>query len=709
MSLFNFGPKEENPGANPSANTDVTPSLNPIPDPSNADNDTSSGAGQEFNAQPAGQAPAQHDSRRLSSGSPSEIPLLKDMPQEKPELGYQTYIETLAAVVRGGEKAVDNTPLTIGLFAPWGSGKSTLLKGLEEDIRNDPKHGSIVVNFNAWHRENSPNLAVDLLTAMGNAIVKEAEAIPSAPEHEPYSAAAEAPKQQPVLHKISNALIGMAHVVAANTRISASLPFTDAVKLDMSIADLLDKTHRPATEIPVSESTVSTSRKVIERSKQSEATIAQQLDGIASDLERINKRIVVMIDDLDRCTPEGIVQAIETISSLTGRKGMIFILAMDHDYVIRALENHYAAQGSSINGDKYLEKIVQIPFWIPLPKFEDDDSLERLVGQDQWGKIEGEWLDHELKDDVQFIVQNALRSNPRQTKRFVNSYLLLASMYWHGLHNDDGTANDVCRPFLYFLGLQIAWPVFYMRLLQEANKLDSNQSGESGSFFNLDIVKALFQADASGQAKNANGDVDWKSVLNNINQRYNTSLTNIDDLLSLRAYMNDKDDRKVFSTISAENAKAIMKMAATGMNTTPERGDAPDMSKRDMSKWYWKDEKTKLSKWDVLHVIIHEYRNEPENKDLSRDEFEHKLGELLVPIVRKQTSDFKFDEAKILSPAKESKRPQQDDRFTFAGDETEYWIDWWCGFTIRSVGTYVHRPVIEYFRDVKGYPIRLAK
>ena len=95
----------------------------------------------------------------LSNGAPAEIPLIKDLPKPAPELGYERYAETLASLVCGGKTAVDNTPLTIGLFAPWGSGKSTLLKGLEQKIKDDPRHRSIVVNFNAWHHATSQNLA----------------------------------------------------------------------------------------------------------------------------------------------------------------------------------------------------------------------------------------------------------------------------------------------------------------------------------------------------------------------------------------------------------------------------------------------------------------------------------------------------------------------------------------------------------------------
>ena len=169
----------------------------------------------------------------LSNGAPAEIPLIKDLPKTAPELGYERYAETLASAVCGGKTAVDNTPLTIGLFAPWGSGKSTLLKGLEQKIKDDLRHRSIVVNFIAWHHATSQNLAVDLLTTMGNEVTES-----QAKERPEQDGQAVGSAQKSALAKAGATLKSIAMVVANNTHIGFDLPFLK-MNMDTTVGELL--------------------------------------------------------------------------------------------------------------------------------------------------------------------------------------------------------------------------------------------------------------------------------------------------------------------------------------------------------------------------------------------------------------------------------------------------------------------------------------
>ena len=634
----------------------------------------------------------------LSNGAPAEIPLIKDLPKTAPELGYERYAETLASAVCGGKTAVDNTPLTIGLFAPWGSGKSTLLKGLEQKIKDDLRHRSIVVNFNAWHHATSQNLAVDLLTTMGNEVTES-----QAKERPEQDGQAVGSAQKSALAKAGATLKSIAMVVANNTHIGFDLPFLK-MNMDTTVGELL-KTSPLAGATDDSED--DQAEKIAEQTGMTleQAQVADSmLDEIEVNLSKADRRIVVMIDDLDRCAPSEIAQSIETISSLTGRKGMIFILAMDHDYIINAVQSHYEAQGSSVNGDKYLEKIIQIPFWIPLPEFSEEGSLAKLIGSDSWNALKGTWLDAELEGDVQKIVQNALRSNPRQTKRFINSFLLLSSMYWDGLHGAGKTAEDR-KEFLYFLGLQIAWPTLHTHILSGLNLLDASDAQKPGSFSDLDIIKNILvteDAEDSGDAtRNAT------DIIKNLNRQYGLALSSAEDLRLLRSYL---DDNEVFSKISAERAKSIMRMASTGMDTAPAKSSSPNMSNRDSSKWYWDgDTADKRAKWDVLRLIARRYREEPDNVVLSREEFEEKLGgELRRAVHATAAAKAPFDAHALFSPIDEKDNRASEYAITFDNDETKYNLGWWCGFKVKSIGVNVHRPVIEYFRDVKHYPIELA-
>ncbi|HLO89230.1 MAG TPA: P-loop NTPase fold protein [Nostocaceae cyanobacterium] len=76
-------------------------------------------------------------------------------------------------------------------------------------------------------------------------------------------------------------------------------------------------------------------------------------------------RIVLYIDDLDRCPPDKVVQVLEAVQLLLKTELFIVILAIDDRYINRALENVYRGvlkRGGSPSGTDYIEKIIQIPY-----------------------------------------------------------------------------------------------------------------------------------------------------------------------------------------------------------------------------------------------------------------------------------------------------------------------------------------------------------
>lgn len=102
-------------------------------------------------------------------------------------------------------------------------------------------------------------------------------------------------------------------------------------------------------------------------------------DGDASDPEtregdqnirlfpRGKPRVVLFIDDLDRCPPAKVVQVLEAVQLLVRTELFISVLAIDERYVTRALEKEYAGilePGGQPSGMDYLEKIIQIPYHV---------------------------------------------------------------------------------------------------------------------------------------------------------------------------------------------------------------------------------------------------------------------------------------------------------------------------------------------------------
>ena len=76
-------------------------------------------------------------------------------------------------------------------------------------------------------------------------------------------------------------------------------------------------------------------------------------------------RVVLYIDDLDRCPPDRVVDVLEAVQLLLKTPLFVVVLAIDDRYIARALEKAYEGvlkRKGHPSGIDYLEKIIQIPY-----------------------------------------------------------------------------------------------------------------------------------------------------------------------------------------------------------------------------------------------------------------------------------------------------------------------------------------------------------
>jgi Cdc6-like AAA superfamily ATPase len=93
------------------------------------------------------------------------------------------------------------------------------------------------------------------------------------------------------------------------------------------------------------------------------------LEVLSERLKTEHGRIVVLIDDLDRCEPGKMVEVLQAINLLLNFESFVVCLGIDARLVTRAIERHYEGllEQAHASGYEYLDKIVQIPFRIPHP------------------------------------------------------------------------------------------------------------------------------------------------------------------------------------------------------------------------------------------------------------------------------------------------------------------------------------------------------
>ncbi|MGH7494184.1 MAG: KAP family P-loop NTPase fold protein [bacterium] len=186
--------------------------------------------------------------------------------------------------------------------------------------------------------------------------------------------------------------------------------------------------------------------------------------------QRPECKVVVYVDDLDRCSDEKIMEVLQAINLILGNSELFVFLGMDTEMIYRAIRSHYHQRRQEEFmpenfADEYLRKIIQLSFFLPETKVEQRFDYVRTLfsthtrqafdGEKQNSRQEqpsasaeqaptnGAWrydlrLIQELArsswqevldtvDELQAFenVRQYLKDNPREIKRIVNVHRLV--------------------------------------------------------------------------------------------------------------------------------------------------------------------------------------------------------------------------------------------------------------------------------------------
>jgi hypothetical protein len=345
--------------------------------------------------------------------------------------------------------------LSVGLFGEWGSGKTHLLKLIESKIydiqlqEEGQEHQTfpqltIPVFFNAWRFEKEEHIIVPLFQTM-LATIEKFES-----EHKGKTF-----KKQ--LSRVGKRLKILAFALTKGFRLPQNIKSTVAnlMRGDVSaIADFIDTQKVSDAYQKEDKKAFSTEENLKELLKSDRIesiymNIPEWIEKIAI-TDKIS--FVFLIDDLDRCLPENTLKMLESIKLFLDIPSCAFVLAIDDDVVERGVAYHYrdylqqhqhnfivqapAKEEESsevkshtsatetqkelpITGHEYLEKMVQLPFRIPVI----DSTDVKIFLTEHYKDTFLELLDSEQKevgskaDEVITFFAQTIPPKPRKMKR----------------------------------------------------------------------------------------------------------------------------------------------------------------------------------------------------------------------------------------------------------------------------------------------------
>ena len=271
-----------------------------------------------------------HNSRGscwLGVGKGLDIPLFDDNPTTTDRLGFSTLTEiTVETLTRP-----NLDPVCVGITGPWGSGKSSIVLQVKAALsgRNDV----LVVYVEPWAFDPNTDPKAHLIGDVLNAI----------------SAQVQETKGNNEFRDRLKGLLGRvrwarAVRLAATTALTAQLPNIE------NLADLFG----PAESDTVVEPSIDGFRDEFVELMEDE-----QLKSLS--------RVVVVVDDLDRCLSDTVIAVLEAIKLFLSVPKMAFLVAADETAVRSAIASRYGAGvGATKLAERYLDKIVQIPVRVPV-------------------------------------------------------------------------------------------------------------------------------------------------------------------------------------------------------------------------------------------------------------------------------------------------------------------------------------------------------
>lgn len=331
------------------------------------------------------------------------------------------------------------TPNCVGIFGNWGVGKTSFLNQLLSTIQSDSSTKTEVVFFAPWKYEYSTG-ANDLLYALMSEV-----------------------KNYFKIEDENDLWNGLAaSVVGASFSIANKL----LNGLTLSVIDLDDMLKR--SEI-LAKTLELDKEKWVDHIKEFQNTFSQFITSVLKKSK--SEKLVVVIDDLDRCLPENTVRLLEAIKNFLFIENVLFVLALDNRIVSEMIEQKYGLHMGY--GQEYLMKIIPYHIDLPVP------PLEKVV--------EDFLLDHGLsleQREINWIASFCKRFVPetRRLKHLLSSFFIKCKVRSVSLEEETpqiirylflATYLQTTFPKLFKTNLDVIWE--YLRNLNAIKK--TPQSG----------------------------------------------------------------------------------------------------------------------------------------------------------------------------------------------------------------------------------------
>jgi len=339
----------------------------------------------------------------------------------------------LANIARGAP-----TPYAVVVYAPWGAGKTSLGSFLGNELEKAPCRFAC---FNAWKHADEP-----LRRHFISHIAQELEVRDSRFHDDLYRT--QSRTSPPTLRDMARsfgrilllAALVMAAILFGASAIKAA--FTEGVSFVSALGDLAVRYY---TSLVVSGSMVALVYGLFGQlgaiSTTRRPPAEEELEGRFRDLVNTAlprrdsgagsvQRLVVFIDEIDRCRSSQVVAVLETLKTFLDAPRCVYVVAADREFLEGAISESLPKQRTESRRQaasaaaEYLDKIFQHQLTLPPLHVHRMSDYARTLVEDRGG-VWAEARDKGLLDDLLDVLLPTHVRNPRRAKALLNGYVSL--------------------------------------------------------------------------------------------------------------------------------------------------------------------------------------------------------------------------------------------------------------------------------------------
>lgn len=259
----------------------------------------------------------------MSQAEKTKVDFGNDEPIESREDDHYDFAPSAERVAEIVHAIETPSGCAVALYGKWGSGKTSFinlvrrkLKSLEEET--EAKSKVDVINFRCWEYRSNETLMAGFLREVPLA------APPSRREN-----------VLRIINKIMKHAAGPAGILV-----------------------------NAVTNIPGSGATAEWVVRKIEEITSEDESIESLHESLVNELRKEkDKRILMIIDDIDRLSPDKALTVFELIKTIGRLPNVMYLFAFDPDLINKVIESRF----KGVEGRQYFDKIIQTGFFIPKP------------------------------------------------------------------------------------------------------------------------------------------------------------------------------------------------------------------------------------------------------------------------------------------------------------------------------------------------------